>query len=151
MPSADQVPVKSSHSTMLWPMWVVPMPDRPALHYVLFALPTFTSRRMADAISFMPQARQVPCSAHPGPSWPTPFWRLVGERDGGDLRRPPRQQRREPRTVLGAMDFGITDDRKCASCEQAAQIAIALFADAAKLVLASARVLFGDESDPGRE
>ena len=23
MPSADQVPVKSSHSTMLWPMWVV--------------------------------------------------------------------------------------------------------------------------------
>ena len=23
MPSADQVPVKNSHSTMLWPMWVV--------------------------------------------------------------------------------------------------------------------------------
>ena len=23
MPSADQVPVKTSHSTMLWPMWVV--------------------------------------------------------------------------------------------------------------------------------
>src|SRR6187401_2939062 len=23
MPSADQVPVNSSHSTMLWPMWVV--------------------------------------------------------------------------------------------------------------------------------
>src|SRR5277367_193207 len=23
MPSADQVPVKSTHSTMLWPMWVV--------------------------------------------------------------------------------------------------------------------------------
>ena len=23
MPSADQVPVKSSHSTMLWPKWVV--------------------------------------------------------------------------------------------------------------------------------
>jgi hypothetical protein len=23
MPSADQVPVKSAHSTMLWPMWVV--------------------------------------------------------------------------------------------------------------------------------
>ena len=23
MPSADQVPVKSSHSIMLWPMWVV--------------------------------------------------------------------------------------------------------------------------------
>ena len=25
MPSADRVPVKSSHSTMLWPMWVVPI------------------------------------------------------------------------------------------------------------------------------
>ena len=23
MPSADQVPVKSTHSMMLWPMWVV--------------------------------------------------------------------------------------------------------------------------------
>nr|WP_162478944.1 hypothetical protein [Bradyrhizobium sp.] len=23
MPSADQVPVNTSHSTMLWPMWVV--------------------------------------------------------------------------------------------------------------------------------
>jgi len=23
MPSADQVPVKSSHSIMLWPVWVV--------------------------------------------------------------------------------------------------------------------------------
>ena len=25
MPSADRVPVKSSHSTMLWPEWVVPI------------------------------------------------------------------------------------------------------------------------------
>jgi hypothetical protein len=25
MPSADRVPVKSSHSTMLWPKWVVPI------------------------------------------------------------------------------------------------------------------------------
>ena len=50
-------------------------PDRPALHYVLFALPTFTSRRMSGAISFTPQARRVPCSARPWPSWPKPFWR----------------------------------------------------------------------------
>src|SRR5665648_849088 len=34
--------------------------------------PTFTSRRMADAISFMPQARRVPCSARPWPSSPRP-------------------------------------------------------------------------------
>ena len=46
MPSADRVPVKSSHSTMLWPMWVVLItghaesmsPTRPVLHYVLSAL-----------------------------------------------------------------------------------------------------------------
>lgn len=38
MPSADQVPFKSTHSTMRWHMWVVLTADRPALHYVLFAL-----------------------------------------------------------------------------------------------------------------
>ena len=56
-------------------IWVDPAVDRPALHYVLFALPTFTSRRMSGAISFTPQARRVPCSARPWPSWPKPFWR----------------------------------------------------------------------------
>jgi hypothetical protein len=30
---------------------VVLSPDRPALHYVLFALPAFTSRRMSGVIS----------------------------------------------------------------------------------------------------
>ena len=34
--------------------------------------PTFTSRRMFDAISFTPQARRVPCNARPWPSWPRP-------------------------------------------------------------------------------
>lgn len=37
--------------------------------------PTFISRRIAGVISFTPPARQVPCSAHPWPSSPTPFWR----------------------------------------------------------------------------
>src|SRR5262249_2258365 len=50
-------------------------PDRPALHYVLFALPTFTPRRVTGAISLTLQARWVPCSAHPSPSWPKPFVR----------------------------------------------------------------------------
>jgi hypothetical protein len=40
--------------------------------------------------------------------------------------------------MLCAMDLGITDDGKCAGGEQAAQIAIALLADAAELVLAPA-------------
>ena len=35
---------------------------------------------------------------------------LVGERDGRDLGGPPRQQRCDPRPMLGAMDFGIADD-----------------------------------------
>jgi hypothetical protein len=36
-----------------------------ALHYVLFALPTFTSRRMSGAISFTPQTRRVACNPLP--------------------------------------------------------------------------------------
>jgi hypothetical protein len=39
------------------------------------------------------------------------------------------------------MDLGIADDSESARGEQAAQVAIALLADTAKLVLATARVL----------
>ena len=53
--------------------------------------------------------------------------------------------------MFGAMDFGIADYRQRASREQAAQIAIASFADIAELVLATARVLLWDQPDPGRE
>ena len=49
--------------------------DRPALHCVLFALPTITSRQLSGAISFIAQARRVPCIARPLPSWPRPFGR----------------------------------------------------------------------------
>src|ERR1700722_16243431 len=52
MPSADQVPVKKTHSkTMRWHEWVVLIAGSTALHYVLFALPTFTLRRLSGAIS----------------------------------------------------------------------------------------------------
>jgi hypothetical protein len=34
-------PGQTPHSTMHWPLRVVLIADRPALHYVLFALPTF--------------------------------------------------------------------------------------------------------------
>jgi hypothetical protein len=40
MPSADQVPVKSPHSRCTGTCGLSLSPDRPALHYVLFALPT---------------------------------------------------------------------------------------------------------------
>src|SRR5436305_13637281 len=51
----------------------------------------------------------------------------------------------------GAMNLGIADDGKSAGRKQAAQITIALFADAAELVLAATRVLLRHEPDPGRE
>src|SRR5215831_3594649 len=76
---------------------------------------------------------------------------LVGERDRGDLRGPPRQQRREPGPMFRATDLGIADDGQRASGEQAAQIAISPFADTAELVPPSARVLLRHEPDPGRE
>jgi hypothetical protein len=54
---------------------------------------------------------------------------LVGERDRGDLGGPPCQQCRKPGPMLGAMDLGIADDGQCTRREQAAQIAISLFAE----------------------
>ena len=48
---------------------------------------------------------------------------LVGERDSRNLRRPPRQQGREPWAMLGAMDLGVADDGERPGHEQAAPIA----------------------------
>src|SRR5262249_28068767 len=76
---------------------------------------------------------------------------LVGERDRNDLGRPPRQQCGEPGPMFGAMDLGIADDGQRARREQAAQIAISLFADTAELVLAPARGLLWHEPNPGRK
>jgi hypothetical protein len=53
--------------------------------------------------------------------------------------------------MFGAMDLGVTDHSKRAGGEQAAQIAIALFADTAELFPAPTRVLLRHEPDPGRE
>src|SRR4051812_21796630 len=44
MPSADQVPIKSTHSKMPWPMWVVLIAGSTGAALVLFALPTVTSQ-----------------------------------------------------------------------------------------------------------
>src|SRR5262245_211764 len=74
---------------------------------------------------------------------------LVGERDRSDLGRPSRQQCCKPGSMFGAMDLGIADDGQRARREQAAQIAIALFADTAEPVLAPARVLLWHEPNPG--
>src|ERR1700686_3644563 len=98
MPSADQVPTNTSHSRMPWHMWVV-----------LIAGSTGSALR-----AVRPPNRHI-----------TPVARrdLVGERDGRNLGRPPRQQGREPGPMFGAVDLGVTDDGECAGYEQAAQIA----------------------------
>src|SRR5439155_22582313 len=46
---------------------------------------------------------------------------------------------------------GVADDGQCTGHEQATQIAVPLFADAAEPVLAPTRVLLGNEPNPGRE
>src|SRR5712672_2495369 len=53
--------------------------------------------------------------------------------------------------MFGAVDLGIADDSECSGHEQAAQIAVTLFTDAAEPVLASTRVRLGNESKPDRE
>ena len=104
---------------MLWPLWVVLITGStgsalravrpPNLHITPVVRRDFVYR----------------ASAKDGPDHSGD---LVGERDSRNLGRPPRQQGRKPGPMLGAMDFGVTDDRKRAGHKQAAQIAITLFA-----------------------
>jgi hypothetical protein len=81
-------------------------PDRPALHYVLFVLPTFSSR--SNAISSRRKCDGLLVALTPSHHGPGHSGDLVSKCDGGDLGRPPRQQC-QPRSMLGAMDLGITD------------------------------------------
>ena len=76
---------------------------------------------------------------------------LVGKRDSGDFGRASCQQRCDPGPILGAVDLGIANDGECTGHEQAAQIAIPLFADTAEPIPTAARVLFGNQPDLGRE
>src|SRR5271170_463237 len=152
MPSADQVPVKCPHSTMRWRKWVVLIaestgsalravrPFQPSHHA---GCPTRSlSRRKCDGF-LIALAPGHHCPCHSG--------NLVGERDGRDLGGPPRQQRRKPGPMLGAMDLRIADHGECPGREQAAQVAIALLADTAELLFAPARALLRHEPDPGRK
>src|SRR5665811_411961 len=139
MPSADQVPVKSTHSTMRWHKWVVLIagstgsalravrPFQPSHHAGCPARSRLCRKRNGLLVAL--------ASNHHGPDHSRD---LVGKRDGGDLRRPPREQCRKPGPTLGAVDLGIADDGERTGHEQAAQIAVTLFADTAEPVLAPA-------------
>src|SRR6266576_3982319 len=110
MPSADQVPVKSPHSVMHWHMWVGLIAGstgsalravRPPNLLITPDVPGRSRSRRKCGRFFVALAL-----GHQGPSHSGD---LVGECDGGELRRPTRQQCRKPGSTLGAMDLGITD------------------------------------------
>jgi hypothetical protein len=84
---------------------------------------------MSGAISLRRKRDGFLVALTPGHHRPGHSCDLVGKRDGGDLRRSPRQQCPEPRPVFGAMDLGMADDGERTGHEQAAQIAIALLAN----------------------
>src|SRR6478752_3495124 len=115
-------------------------PSQPSHHAGGPARSRLRRKRDGVLVAFAP--------GHHGPDHPR---HLVGECDGGDLGRPPRQQCRKPGPMRGAVDLRIANDGERAGHEQAAQIAIALFADIAEPVLAPARVLLRHQSNPGRE
>ena len=103
------------------------------------------------AISLDPQPGRIIVSLAPSHHRPGHSRKLVGQRDGSDFGRPSCQQRCDPRAILGAMELGITDDGECAGHEQAAQIAVPLFADTAKPIPTPTRLLSGYQANLGRE
>src|SRR5690242_11525004 len=152
MPSADQVPVKSSH--LRDAKALMGCPDRRIDRLCItccLPFPTFTSRRMPARSRLGRKSDRFPVALTSRHHRPRHAGDLIGERDGSDLGRPARQQCFEPGPVLGAMDLGIADDSKRTCREQAAQITIALLADTAELVPSAARMLLRHEPDPSRE
>src|SRR5262245_620620 len=157
MPSADRVPVKTSHSTMLWPMWVVLItgstgtalravsPFQPFDYAVAGAI-------WSDVAFFLSsQCDGFSVALASGHHRPGHACDLVGERDRSDFRRSAREQVGQPGPVLGAVDLGIADHGKCSGTEEGAQISIALLGDIAELLLATAGILLRHEANPRRE
>ena len=95
-------------------------PSQPSHHAVVLG-----------AISSDPQRGWIIISLAPSHHCPGHFGRACGKRDGGDFGASC-QQRCNPGPILGAVDLGIANDGECAGHEQAAQIAIPLFADTAE-------------------
>jgi hypothetical protein len=73
---------------------LVGCPDRridAALHYVLFVLPTFTSRQILGAISLRHQRDRVMVALTPRHQCPSHSSKLIGKRDSRHFGRPPSQ------------------------------------------------------------
>jgi hypothetical protein len=90
MPSADQVPVKTAHSTMRWHKWVVLIAGStgsalravrpPNLHVTPDARRDLVYRASATGFLYR-SSLAIMAQGHPR--------NLVGKRDGGDLGRAP--------------------------------------------------------------
>ena len=104
-PSAD-VSINNLYSTMLGGNWVVLIAGSTgsALRAVRPPNVPITPDVRRDLVT--PQARRVAYSARPDHHRPGYSGDLVGKRDGGDLRRPPRQQCREPRPTSAPVAIG---------------------------------------------
>src|SRR5271165_5537453 len=100
MPSADQVPVKTPHSTMRWHLWVVLIAGSTGSALRAVRPPNLRITPDVDAISLRRQCDGFFVAFALGHHCPSHACDLVGERDGSDLRGSPGQQRCEPRPVL---------------------------------------------------
>src|SRR3954452_9445561 len=76
MPSADQVPVKTSHSTMRWHEWVVLIAGSTGSTLRAVCPPNLHIAPDAQRDLVTPQARRDSCNARPSPSWPRPSARV---------------------------------------------------------------------------
>src|SRR5271163_53204 len=93
MPSADQVPVITTHSTMPWPKWVVLIAG--STGSALRAVRPFQPSRHAGCPTRSLLCRECDrflVALAPGHHRPCHSGNLVGERDGSDLGGPTRQQ-----------------------------------------------------------
>src|SRR5215470_7683611 len=120
MPSADQVPVISAHSTMLWPKWVVLIAGTTGSALRAVRPPNVTSRRRSGANSLRSERNRFSVTLTLRQHRPRHSRELVGQRNGSNLGWAPGEQRREPRPMPGAMDFCVANDRERTDCEQAA-------------------------------
>src|SRR4029079_14794516 len=107
-------------------------PSQPSPHAGYPARSRLSRKRDGFLVSLAP--------GHHGPDHPRD---LVGERDSGNLGRPPGQQCRKPGPMFGALDLGVADDRKRAGHKQAAKIAVTLLAILPSLFLPPLECCFG--------